>query len=311
LQQFKKESKELGSMKQASEALAIRVALENLARNAGYPDPIRLTWAMETKQIQNLLSKETQVTIDGITVGLIIEDDGKAELVVFKDDKQLKSIPTKIKKDKAIVELGNGRKIMRKQWTRSRKGLEEAMIRGHEFLLSEIKNLFEHPVIVKHLEKLVFISNDQKIGFFHKGNLVTAEGDAQELNENTTLRIAHCVDLHEHSVWSDYQHYCFKEKLIQPFKQIFRELYVPTPDELQEKSVSRRYAGHQVQPKQALALLKTRGWKVDYEEGLQKVYHKEGDKKGIYIVCKFYIQKMSCKFKPCKQTYSHIKIKLK
>ncbi|MFZ4931846.1 DUF4132 domain-containing protein [Chryseobacterium sp. Mn2064] len=288
IQQFKKESKEFGSMKQASEALAIRVALENLARNAGYPDPVRLTWAMETKQIQGLLSKETQVTIDGVTVGLIIEDNGKAELVVFREDKQLKSIPPKIKKDKAVIELGNNRKIMRDQWNRSRKGLEEAMIRGDEFLLKEMKTLFEHPVIVKHLEKLVLISNDQKIGFFHDGSLVNAHGEIQELNEGNTLRIAHCVDLHQHSVWSDYQHYCFKEKLVQPFKQVFRELYVPTPDELKEKSVSRRYAGHQIQPKQTLALLKTRGWKVDYEEGLQKVYHKEGFQVKLYALADWF-----------------------
>jgi len=288
IQQFKKQSKEFGSMKQASEALAIRVALENLARNAGYPDPIRLTWAMETKQIQNLLSKETQVTIDGVTVGLIIEDDGKAELVVFRDDKQLKSIPPKIKKDKAVVELANNRKIMREQWSRSRKGLGEAMIRGDEFFYTEIKNLFEHPVIVKHLEKLVFISSDNTIGFFHDGNLVDAQGEIHELNDENTLRIAHCADLHQYSVWSDFQHYCFKEKLIQPFKQIFRELYVPTPDELQEKSVSRRYAGHQIQPKQALALLKTRGWKVDYEEGLQKVYHKEGFQVKLYAIADWF-----------------------
>ncbi|MFP3833910.1 DUF4132 domain-containing protein [Chryseobacterium sp. SIMBA_028] len=288
IQQFKKESKEFGSMKQSSEALAIRVALENLARNAGYPDPIRLTWAMETKQIQSLLSKDTQVTIDGVTVGLIIEDNGKAELVVFRDDKQLKSIPSKIKKDKAVVELGNNRKIMREQWTRSRKGLEEAMIRGDEFLLKEIKTLFEHPVIVKHLEKLIFISNDQKIGFFHDGGLVNAHGEIRELSEESTLRIAHCVDLHQHSVWGDYQHYCFKEKLVQPFKQIFRELYVPTSDELKEKSISRRYAGHQIQPKQTLALLKTRGWKVDYEDGLQKVYHKEGFQVKLYAMADWF-----------------------
>lgn len=288
IQQFKKESKEFGSMKQASEALAIRVALENLARNADYPDPIRLTWAMETKQIQNLLSQETQVRIDGITVGLIIENDGKAELVVFRDDKQLKSIPPKIKKDKAIVELGNNRKIMREQWSRSRKGLEEAMIRGDAFLYAEIKNLFAHPVIVKHLEKLVFISNDHKIGFFLDGNLVDARGGIHELSENNTLRIAHCVDLHQQSVWGDFQRYCFKEKLVQPFKQIFRELYVPTADELQEKSVSRRYAGHQIQPKQTLALLKTRGWKVDYEEGLQKVYHKEGFLVKLYALADWF-----------------------
>ncbi|MGH1519699.1 DUF4132 domain-containing protein [Chryseobacterium sp. JK1] len=288
IQQFKKESKEFGSMKQASEALAIRVALENLARNAGYPDPVRLTWAMETKQIQGLLSQETQVTIDGVTVGLIIEDNGKAELVVFREDKQLKSIPPKIKKDKAVIELSNNRKIMRDQWTRSRKGLEEAMIRGDEFMLKEIKTLFEHPVIVKHLEKLVLISNDHKIGFFHDGSLVNAHGEIQELNDENTLRIAHCVDLHQHSVWSDYQHHCFKEKLVQPFKQVFRELYVPTPDELKEKSVSRRYAGHQIQPKQTLALLKTRGWKVDYEEGLQKVYHKEGFQVKLYALADWF-----------------------
>lgn len=288
IQQFKKESKEFGSMKQASEALAIRVALENLARNAGYPDPIRLTWAMETRQIQNLLAKETQVTIDGITVGLIIEDDGKAELVVFRDDKPLKTIPPKIKKEKAVAELANTRKVMREQWSRSRKGLEEAMIRGDEFLYPEIRNLFEHPVIVKHLEKLVLISNENKIGFFHDGNLVDARGEIHELNESSTLRIAHCTDLHQHAVWSDFQHYCFKEKMVQPFKQIFRELYVPTPDELQERSVSRRYAGHQIQPKQALALLKTRGWKVDYEEGLQKVYHKEGFQVKLYAMADWF-----------------------
>ena len=66
------------------------------------------------------------------------------------------------------------------------------------------------------------------------------------------------------------------KKIQQPFKQIFRELYLPTQDELKEKSVSRRYAGNQVQPKQTAALLRSRGWKADYEEGLQKVFHKEG-----------------------------------
>jgi len=38
---------------------------------------------------------------------------------------------------------------------------------------------------------------------------------------------------------------------------------------------TRRYAGHQVQPKKTVALLKTRGWTADYEEGLQRVWHKE------------------------------------
>lgn len=288
LQQFKKESKEFGSMKQASEALAIRVALENLARNAGYPDPVRLTWAMETKQVQNILSKETEVVLDDITVSLVINKEGKADLVTYKAGKELKSIPPKYKKDKGILELTNYRKTMREQWTRSRKGLEESMIRGDEFLFAEMQNLFEHPIISKHLEKLVFISNDDKIGFYVDGNLVSGLGEMIEVNENHTFRIAHCFDLHKNNVWTDFQKYCFDNKLQQPFKQVFRELYVPTPDELKEKSVSRRYAGHQVQPTQTLALLKTRGWKVDYEEGLQKVFHKEGYQVKMYAMADWF-----------------------
>ena len=288
LQQFKKESREFGSMKQASEALAIRVALENLARNAGYPDPVRLTWAMETKQIQNILSKETEITLDDVTVSLVINKEGKADLQIVKGDKELKAIPPKYKKDKAVLELTNHRKTMREQWTRSRKGLEESMIRGDEFLFAEMQNLFEHPIISKHLEKLVFISNDNQVGFYIDGNLVTALGEVISLNEKQTFRIAHCYDLHKNNVWTDYQKYCFDNKLQQPFKQVFRELYVPTPDELKEKSISRRYAGHQVQPNQTLALLKTRGWKVDYEEGLQKVFHKEGYQVKMYALADWF-----------------------
>ncbi|KUJ60694.1 hypothetical protein AR687_16830 [Flavobacteriaceae bacterium CRH] len=288
LQQFKKESKEFGSMKQASEALAIRVALENLARNAGYPDPVRLTWAMETKQVQNILSKETNVLLEDFTISLVINKEGKADLLTFKGDKELKAIPPKFKKDKAILELTNYRKTMREQWTRSKKGLEESMIRGDEFLFAEMQNLFEHPIISKHLEKLVFISNDNQVGFYIEGNLVTALGEVISINEKQTFRIAHCYDLHKNKVWTDFQAYCFDNKLQQPFKQVFRELYVPTPDELKEKSVSRRYAGHQVQPKQTLALLKTRGWKVDYEEGLQKVFHKEGYQVKMYAMADWF-----------------------
>lgn len=288
LQQFKKESREFGSMKQASEALAIRIAMENLARNAGYPDPIRLTWAMETKQVQNILSKDTQVVIDGIMIGLVIQQDGKAELSTFKDDKQLKAIPAKIKKHPSVIELTAHRKTLREQWTRSKKSLEEAMIRGDLFLYSEIANLFEHPVIAKHVQKLVFVSDQNKIGFYEKGNVVNASGELIPIKEDETFRIAHSTDLHQSGEWTAFQSYCFDNKLKQPFKQIFRELYIPTPDELTEKSVSRRYAGHQVHPKQTLALLKGRGWKADYEEGLQKVFHKEGYQVKLYAMADWF-----------------------
>jgi hypothetical protein len=60
---------------------------------------------------------------------------------------------------------------------------------------------------------------------------------------------------------------------VQPFKQVFRELYPVTRDELASKESSRRYAGHQVQPRQALALLGSRGWVSLPEEGVRRTFH--------------------------------------
>lgn len=287
LQKFKKESRQFGAQKQASEALAVRIAMENLARNAGYSDPVRLTWAMETKQVQEILSAETQFQKDDILVKLVIDDEGKADVLTFKGEKELKSVPPKYKKEKKILELNNYKKILKEQFSRSRKGLEEAMIRGDEFSSSELENLFSHPVISKHLEKLVFVS-EGKHGFFKDGKFVSAKEKEFDLNESDKIRLAHCVDLYETKEWSDYQRFCFDNELKQPFKQIFRELYLPTEDELGEKSISRRYAGHQIQPKKTVALLKTRGWKVDYEEGLQKVFHKEGFTAKMYAMADWF-----------------------
>jgi len=277
IQEFKKGSRQFGAQKQASEAAAVSVALDNLARNAGYPDPIRLTWAMETRQVQAILAKETQVQYDDVVIRLVIDEEGQADVVAFKEDKQLKAIPVKYKKDVKVEELNGFKKTMREQFRRSRKGLEEAMVRGDVFQRAEIVNLFSHPVIARHLEKLVFIfENREGLGFYKEGTLVSDQGEAIGLTNGDTLRIAHCTDLHRTNSWAGYQRLAFDQKLEQPFKQIFRELYLPTPDEQQERSVSRRYAGHQIQPKQTVALLRGRGWKVNYEEGLQKVFHKEG-----------------------------------
>ena len=63
---------------------------------------------------------------------------------------------------------------------------------------------------------------------------------------------------------------------VQPFKQIFREIYPPTEAELADEGMVSRYAGHQVQPGKTLALLKGRGWVASYEDGLRRVFLDEG-----------------------------------
>jgi hypothetical protein len=100
VQQFLKESKQFGAQRQESEKLAAEIALENLARTAGYPDPIRLTWAMEGKQLQHILASAETLEFDGdVTVQLQITK-GKPSLVVHRKGKLLKNVPAKLRKDK-------------------------------------------------------------------------------------------------------------------------------------------------------------------------------------------------------------------
>ncbi len=75
--------------------------------------------------------------------------------------------------------------------------------------------------------------------------------------------------------WSNWQRDCFLAERIQPFKQVFRELYVLTEAEKADGTISRRYAGHQVNPRQALALLGARGWVARPEAGVQKMSHRD------------------------------------
>lgn len=54
---------------------------------------------------------------------------------------------------------------------------------------------------------------------------------------------------------------------------MFRELYVPVPGEAPE---SPRYAGQQVQVRQAHALLRGRGWVFDWDAGFGRTFHRQG-----------------------------------
>ncbi len=283
LQKFKKESKQFGSQRQASEGLAVRIAMDNLARTAGFSDPIRLTWAMETQEAIDIISRAKALTFGETTISLIVDEDGKASIECFKAEKPLKSIPDTLKKEPAIIELKEFNKTLNDQYKRTRKSLEAAMINGDAFTLSEITNLMNHPVVSPMLRKLVLKTDNKtgfSLGFWKDGELISPNKKTSKPSQ--TIQIAHCIDLYEDKNWADYQKYCFENEIKQPFKQIFRELYIPTADELKEKALSRRYAGHQVQPRKTVALLKGQGWTVDYQEGLQKVFHKEG------IIAKMY-----------------------
>ncbi len=288
LQDFLKESKQFGAQRQESEKNAVEIGLDNLARNAGYEDSIRFSWAMEGEAIQSIMEKSV-VEIDNITVQLIVDEQGKADFKVFKDGKSQKSIPAKIKKDKRISALQKSKSYIKKQYSRTRVSLEKAMLNAEEFTIEELIIISKHPVVNAMLVKLLFFNKTKNtFGFIKDDKLVDCEGKFSEIDNSDVLLIAHSSHLYEGIVWDLYQKFAFENKLVQPFKQIFRELYILTPDEVESKTKSFRYQGHQIQPKKTVALLRSRGWTVNHDEGLQKVYHKKGFIASVYAMADWF-----------------------
>jgi len=277
IQEFKRGSRKFGSMRQVSEKLAARIGLENLARTAGYPDPVRLEWAMEARAVADLAQGPKTIKVGEVKVSLAIGDLGEPQLTITKAGKLLKSIPAGIKKDPRVVELVGRKREVEQQRSRMRQSLELAMCRGDTFTGAELQTLLDHPVLAPMLEQLVFLG-DGLAGYpVKRGKALEAhDGTRRPVRANTVLRIAHPHDLLTTGEWHLWQRECFVHERIQPFKQVFRELYVVTPAEKAEGAISHRYAGHQVNPRQAFALLTSRGWVTVPEEGVRRTFHDEG-----------------------------------
>lgn len=134
----------------------------------------------------------------------------------------------------------------------------------------------QHPLVAPLLELLVLTGNDGPLGFPARdgSGIRDARGEiAKWPADETPLRLAHPHDLLPASKWHGWQSACFDRHVVQPFKQVFRELYVMVDKEKGTNGESRRYEGHALQPHQTLAILGKRGWVHHPDEGLHRVHH--------------------------------------
>ena len=225
-------------------------------------------------QIEELAPYLEPMQVEDLTVQLVIDEYGRGNLIASKKNKPLKSIPAKYKKHEEIITLKEKSTALKEQYTRAKVELERSMELETTFTLHELMKMMKNPVIAPLVQTLVVKANEH-LGFIEGERLQGVDGESYVIKPQDELMIAHPVHLFESGKWSDYQKLVFDSQIKQPFKQIFRELYLPNVDEEGEGTISRRYAGHQVQPRKALALLKNRLWTVNYEAGLQKVFYKE------------------------------------
>ena len=277
IQSFLKESKQFGAQRRASEKLACETAVKNMATMLGYPDETRLILTVEGDIAEDMKDLFIPAAAEDISAYIALNKDGKVDIICEKDGKQLKSVPARLKKNERINVLKEAKKTLNDQRSRVIKMLESSMESETEFKYGELENMLKSPVVKNQADRLVFKKGD-RFGFL---------ADFSDSDKNDILQIAHPYHFYKANVWKLWQEKLFGAKIKQPFKQVFRELYIKTNEET-DSSKSLRYSGNQINPQKTSACLKGRGWIADYEKGLQKVYYKENIIAEIYALADWF-----------------------
>jgi hypothetical protein len=274
--QFAAESKKFGMMRQGNEKAAAKAGLENLARNAGYGDSTRLEWAMEARLGGSFSSGKTWM-IGEHQVRLSI-DAGEAEVVVLRDGQALRSVPQTLKRRPEFAEVKEALKQVRSQASRMKASLENAMAEGDLLGKGEVERLLEMPPAQRLVTSLVWATKDGRFGLVDGASkeFVTLDGSRSPLPDRMFL--AHPYHLFQSGILGAWQREIVHRRIEQPFKQVFRELYVLTPAEEATRTFSNRFAGRLLRSAVAGRLLQVRGWKSDRDEAAvpYKVFPKHG-----------------------------------
>ena len=273
IQQFLKESRQFGAQRSLSERRACETALKNLAENSGDQDVIRLTLRMEAKLSENRLALLEPRSVEDVVVRLELTEEGSAAIVCEKDGKRLKSVPARLKKNEAVLQLAAAQKELAEQYRRTRAFMEDAMIDEVALTGAELRDLRKNPVARAIADRLVFKAGS-RFGLPVEDGLRDENGETLPWEQCAQVQAAHPLHLYQAGVWHSWQAAMFARRIRQPFRQVFRELYVKTADE-RGRTESLRYAGYQIQPRKAAAVLKSRRWMADLEAGLQKVFYRE------------------------------------
>ena len=90
-----------------------------------------------------------------------------------------------------------------------------------------------------------------------------------QLDLTGPVTAVHPFLLYERQLLARWQAETVRQRIKQPVKQVFRELYLLTSAERDAVDTSRRFAGHVVNGKVAAQLLSGRGWLThgEYDKG--------------------------------------------
>jgi hypothetical protein len=188
---------------------------------------------------------------------------GKVQLDVLGPRGPLPRVPAELRASDAYQQARAAQRETQQQYRLFRRQLEEYMLNGTPFAVGEFRYLLTNPIFAHLAERLLWRTAEGRV-FIWTGperwetlarEQVTLAGERERAT--WTISLVHPIALAQESALVPWQLYAADHRLMQPFKQLFREVYTLAGD---EGTRCTRFAGRRLDPQRAYAVLRAAGY---------------------------------------------------
>ncbi len=191
----------------------------------------------------------------------IEESDSTALSWISSNGKTQQSVPSEVKTSApdAVKELKKIEKDLEKLLPALRHRIERSYIEQRHWRFDQWRErLLNHPVTATIARRLLWSFNG-RAGIWFKGEFIDQTGASFVPEETALVELWHPIGA-EPEVVLHWRRWLTQNRIVQPFKQCHREIYVLTDAEIQTETYSNRFAAHILKQHQLQHLCLQRGW---------------------------------------------------
>jgi hypothetical protein len=205
-----------------------------------------------------------QIPVGDWTAAIEVAGSGDVETTwLDPQGKARPSLPKSVKdaESAAAKEVSTAGKAIRDTIAAERVRLDRLFTENRRWPLAEWRERYlEHPITGTLARSLIWRFGTVVGMPSVDGSTATdASGMSRPIPDDADVALWHPIEATDEEIRA-WRERLMTERLRQPLKQAFRELYVVTPAELETQTYSNRFAGHVIRQVQARALMKGRGW---------------------------------------------------
>jgi hypothetical protein len=244
-------------------------------------------------------AKERDVTLEDIeeivvptycmeTPGLRVEQFGDVEarfevvgsttiaLRWFQGEREFRDVPEAAKKSSwQLSELKKAKKDAESTLRAQRRRLDGLFLHEREWPYGVWRDrLLDHPLLTNMMRRLIWefrSSGASRLGIALDGVLCDIEGNALQELDDCKVALWHPLHARRETVQA-WREFLVGREVRQPFRQAFREIYVPADAERLSRTGSNRFAAHVLRQKQLAAVAFERGWIYSNGDGPDSPY---------------------------------------